>query len=306
LIKLISFRKKSILPLSDDSRCANVLRQIIIADTETTYKLWDEVYIWALKNGYSFANPGREGSWGISGRQPKEVNNEQVTGISWRDFIVWCNVLTEFYNEHNSEEPGLDCVYYTDKAYTKPLRRSTDKVTGTKNPKGSEDCPYIKADEKGNHDANKGTAIGFRLPTSVEWDFAARFRGTDSTNSILSNGAYYTKGDVTRGSICSTITSTVTNDILASIDALAWYHNNSHNTTHGVNEKLPNTLGLYDMSGNVAEWCFDWANEQNSGRILRGDTFETPNHEMPVSYTMGFSTRFLTNSFGFRVVRNYP
>ena len=72
---------------------------------------------------------------------------------------------------------------------------------------------------------------GFRLPTEAEWEWAAK-GGTE---------------DKWAG----------TND-LAQLVNYAWYDANSGNKTHEVKKKQPNGYGLYDMSGNVQEWCWDW------------------------------------------------
>ncbi len=78
---------------------------------------------------------------------------------------------------------------------------------------------------------NEITGKSFRFPTEAEWEFAAS-GGNKSTNCLYSG-------------------SNIINDV-------AWYSNNSHGTTHPVKQLSPNELGLYDMSGNVAEFCLDW------------------------------------------------
>ena len=78
---------------------------------------------------------------------------------------------------------------------------------------------------------NEMTGMSFRLPTEAEWEYAAR-------------GGNKSKGYKYSGS--------------NNIDDVAWYHNNSNRETHAVGQKRPNELGLYDMSGNVKEWCNDW------------------------------------------------
>ena len=84
---------------------------------------------------------------------------------------------------------------------------------------------------------NSLTGLNFRLPTEAEWEYAAR-------------GGKKNRGCKYSGS----------NDI----GSVAWYMDNSSSKIHAVAAKLPNELGLYDMSGNVFEWCSDWYGDYSS------------------------------------------
>ncbi len=116
---------------------------------------------------------------------------------------------------------------------------------------------------------NQLTGLNFRLPTEAEWEFAAR-------------GGMYGSYEEYSGSSYA--------------DDVAWHNNNSSECTHVVGSKDPNKLGLYDMSGNVCEWCADWYGEYQSFdqanpqgaptgkyRVARGGSWYSPSDEVRVS-----------------------
>jgi formylglycine-generating enzyme required for sulfatase activity len=138
--------------------------------------------------------------------------------------------------------------------------------------------------------------IGYRLPSEAEWEYAAR-------GGNLSENYRYAGG----------------NDL----DKLGWYDDNSHGETKEVGLKLPNELGLYDLSGNVYEWCEDhrhenyegapdngspWLNEiqQNSSRVFRGGSWNDYAQGCRSTYRYNYHPALRILNVGFRVVLFFP
>lgn len=164
---------------------------------------------------------------------PEKEYNKPVIHITWYDAVEYCNWL--------SIQDGLQPVYSINKNAKDASNKSdADKFKWT-----------IKADAKAN---------GYRLPTEIEWEYAAR-------GGKFSEGMLYSGSD--------------------RIDDVAWYASNSSSSLKAVAKKKANGLGIFDMSGNVWEWCWDWYGPYKSGtyesqgpasgtgRVLRGGSWDT-------------------------------
>ena len=135
---------------------------------------------------------------------------------------------------------------------------------------------------------NKITGRTYRLPTEAEWEFAAR-------GGKQSKGYKYSGSD--------------------NIGVVAWYTGNSGGKTHQVGTKEPNELGIYDMSGNVWEWCGDWYGSYSSSaqtnptgpssgssRVLRGGSWYSDAGGCRVSFRRSNDPSYRSDYNGFRVV----
>lgn len=133
------------------------------------------------------------------------------------------------------------------------------------------------------------TGKNYRLPTEAEWEYAAR-------------GGNQSQGYIYAGS--------------NTIDNIAWYYRNSKNVTHPVGDKQANELGLYDMTGNVWEWCNDWYDKDyyssspsnnpkgpNNGtnRVLRGGCWNYYPQYNRIAIRNYFTPDNRSYFYGFRV-----
>jgi formylglycine-generating enzyme required for sulfatase activity len=155
------------------------------------------------------------------------------------------------------------------------------------------DSDYNLMAKNGKKTENIIEVSGFRLPTDAEWEFAAN-GGRKNTQTQYSGSNQ--------------------------IDTVAWYDKNNDYETKPVGLKFPNALGIYDMSGNVWEWCWDWyesdfyknspsknpVNLKNgSERVLRGGAWINNAYRSRVAYRSHDSPDYGSFNFGFRLVLPY-
>jgi formylglycine-generating enzyme required for sulfatase activity len=118
-----------------------------------------------------------------------------------------------------------------------------------------------------------------------------------NTVSGFSN-PWFTRGDSASGATADYTVTAATGDV-------AWYVSNSGSQTAEVAQKTANSLGLYDMSGNVAEWCFDWADEAVT-RVVRGGSFGGTASLLRIGHANDDSPASKEAYIGFRFARNSP
>jgi formylglycine-generating enzyme len=177
--------------------------------------------------------------------------------------------------------------FYMDQ--TEVTQEDYERVMGN-NPSLFKGCPECPVEQVSWQDANDYCAkVNKRLPTEAEWEYACR------AGSLTK----YYWGDTINGDY-------------------AWYSDNAERKTHPIGQKKPNRLGLYDMSGNVYEWCSDWFDEnsysknppqnknvthEGGSRIIRGGSWNNNSDGLPCVPRGWDIPDAQNNNVGFRCAR---
>jgi hypothetical protein len=193
-----------------------------------------------------------------------KASNHPVHSINWYDCVKWCNA--------RSEKAGRSPVYFVDAAFTQSYRT------------GQPGTVFVKS-----------SANGFRLPTAEQWQYAARggakgrrFPWSDS-DAIHHGRANYQSS------------ASYAYDTSPTPGFHPTYNDGLSPLTNPVGSFAPNGYGLYDMAGNVWEWCFNLY-PNTADRVVCGGSWGSPAHFLQVGLLYSCPPELADTIFGFRTM----
>lgn len=184
-----------------------------------------------------------------------------------------------------------DAIVYCNKKSIQEKLKPCYSMNGSVNPEDWGIIPSLFSEEWNKIDCDF-SANGYRLPTEVEWEYVAR--GGEKFIGDGSRQYTYSGSDT--------------------IDNVAWYEENSNGITHEVKKKDSNQLDIYDMSGNVSEWCWDLFSNYSEGsdsvevfktsRVSRNGNWGQSAFNNTVYSRGNDNPAYRSNGLGFRVVQS--